>query len=1733
MKNAKRIISLFLAVLMVLSSLAVTTTVSVAAAEDHGTQPTTWWSDNAATGFGGGNGSSSNPWLITTPAELAYFANYVEGGALNSATATVYFKITKALDMSAHQWKPIGYSSADIQTNTFRMAELDGGNNLISGLKLTASAAISGYQYAYGCAMFARISTGATVKNMNLAVKILNPVLTSGTTGAATVVAGLVGTAYANAKVASANVAIDLDVNGTGAKYYYAGAIGRLYGAKINDAATSTSYPSAEGITVTGDINVVPPSSEVFVAGVVGDYQGSSIKNIVNEATITVTSSVSAAVGVGGILATTSSGPTGSGLVNKGAINVTLNGTTGAASNIGGVIGKPAVLRNHMGACKNEGDITVTTAGASIAVGGVVGRAEHKECNFVGFSNSGNIKVTKTNASSNAIVGGIIGYLAGAAAGPKMVNAENTGTITFEVKDGVACAPWVGGLVGVAKHLAISNSVNRGAINVTGVAYTFYLGGILGQQQNGESSSITNTANYGAVSLVDFGTYSAREDRYIGGIVGHIAGPTGVVVSKCVNYGTLHFESVEQGSIGGIVGYLGVDGTIISECTNEGIVEVYNVNNTSHRSLGGIVGQLYKGTIDGCVNNGLVHQAEVVQNANATGGLTGCALNASIVKNSENNGEVRLTCKTGVTNTNELYVGGLIARMDNTAQAIDLTNAGPVNVKVLRGISDGSYIAGGIGRAATSAKVTRVTNEGRVYVTNQDATVTNARLYIGGVANLIGSTVGDTLINKGEVIFDGNKGATLCVGGVLGRAANTSTLINSTNYANVTVNKTGSGGDNQVAGVVGHTLGSCTLQNLTNNGDVTVNAYGGCYVGGIFGVVYATASANTITDCFNSGALRSTSLSSSNNATAGISSRTSAADPAVHGAWVKFENCVNVGFVAKGGLSGNIIGYTQASGQSEIVDANDLNGNGNTTEKIKVIASSYSVSLVNCIGYGSDVKYGLVGSHRTDNLVIENCFGNCEYPISYYNQNLNVLYSNGSGKEVVSVNGKDVSGNQVDYKCAEYAFVRLETLEKARVRLDSLGTEESGIRFDSLIDKQTVDALKAATGVTYTFGTLIAPTQNLNHAAVATQYDKMAAMDAMGGKRYTLVPYAQDFLSVDGNDCFFAGALNNIKEKNFNLSFTAIAYLTVTVGDFTFTFYADYDDANTERARSIAQIAGMAFEDRATEEIVLDGFNYKYPAFERNECYLGNWSVYSNSQLDLLRAWSAYDNTGKQVPDGLSVNGVSIRDYKIVYAQSPIYKTYGSVSGKTLFGDLGDVKFDIVNFSTPTGETVSFGDALLGERYDYDYQTALRLQKLIADKYGVTLEVVPDYDIGANSAITSDDIVTPEGKYEILVGSTNRAKSQSVAIARMSVDQFTLKIEDTSIVVCGGSFGTTWHAVDALEALFATLDSEASYNLKMAGDLSGSYKMQKIATIGDSITRGSQALPDSSSYVKDYGLKGGAYTTFGSNATETYYRYYLSYPANLQRLIWKEAVVYNYGLGGSTVASYYTQNSSWWQDCYNTSNTADVDFDLVFMQHGTNDSGGNGGAYNWSAATKRTFRDGVQGMMDDILKGSPNAKFVFNNIPHRFDSTSVIEPGHGTETKNNLTGGTNEANTMAMADIQRDMVAGFARTGVYKVYLFNMNKYMRDHLVVEGVHCDCQGYNDPADRTSARPTANFDSTGEMAAHSYYFNFNSPYGYSEGTHPNFRGYNKMADGAYSMVQYVLFGGEKPTYMIDVQ
>ena len=307
----------------------------------------------------------------------------------------------------------------------------------------------------------------------------------------------------------------------------------------------------------------------------------------------------------------------------------------------------------------------------------------------------------------------------------------------------------------------------------------------------------------------------------------------------------------------------------------------------------------------------------------------------------------------------------------------------------------------------------------------------------------------------------------------------------------------------------------------------------------------------------------------------------------------------------------------------------------------------------------------------------------------------------------------------------------------------------------------------------------------------------------------------------------------------------------------------------------------------------------------------------------------------------------------------------------------------------------------------------------------------------------------------------------------------------------------------ALKALLGEKAGE-NYNLKMAGDMSARAEdMTIIACVGDSITRGSQGLPDN-----DFGGNSGATNMYGGATAKIYLEQFLSYPANLQRELWQTAYVYNFGRGNSTAGDYgdaanYYANSQEWANCLAASDST-VDFDLVFMMHGTNDSLKAGGAATWDADAKANYRDEVQAMVERILVGSPEATFVLNNVPHRFDTNA---------------GAFGETHNVAMQAIQLETAQYLKDMGI-DIYHYDMNAYTRE--VLAAADCDC--YDGSAD---------IDSADELEAHGAYYNCTTPNGKQDGTHPSYLGYNLIAEGLAAVVDYVVNGAAAPAYMIDLQ
>ena len=440
----------------------------------------------------------------------------------------------------------------------------------------------------------------------------------------------------------------------------------------------------------------------------------------------------------------------------------------------------------------------------------------------------------------------------------------------------------------------------------------------------------------------------------------------------------------------------------------------------------------------------------------------------------------------------------------------------------------------------------------------------------------------------------------------------------------------------------------------------------------------------------------------------------------------------------------------------------------------------------------------------------------------------------------------------------------------------------------------------------------------------------------------------------------------------------------------------------------------------------------------------------------------------------LLLNGVNISSYRIVYAQSPLDKTTGSNTGLTIRGDIGEY--------------------LQGENKecDFDYQTAVRLRDLIKEAYGYELEIVEDAATRAR-----------ESKYEILIGDTNRRSTKTfTALADVALlrDEYvctmsTVAKKTTQYVICGGDYGATWHAIDEIEKFLADNEGNTTAIDLSDVDKKSSYDFKVIATVGDSITRGSQSFPDGNGY----GDATGKAASWGSKATATYFKEYFSYPAVVQRQLWKTHLVFNCAIGGLTVrqytgseSAYYANHTEFKDRCLPASK--DYGIDLVLYMLGTNDIHQEHGASTWNSAARANFTSEVKNVFDKILVNSPDAQFVMMNAPHRCNGHNV------------------SADDLAMRAIQLDTAAQL-KAGGYNVELYDMDTYTATKL------------------SSTGSCASSDK-GELDVHAEYYNINTDTGNPDRTHPNYKGYAKIAEGMLDLIDYKLGEGEAPAYMIEI-
>lgn len=232
----------------------------------------------------------------------------------------------------------------------------------------------------------------------------------------------------------------------------------------------------------------------------------------------------------------------------------------------------------------------------------------------------------------------------------------------------------VGGLVGAAEKLTITNSYNMGTMG----GYE-KVGGLVGNPWL--SLTITNSYNTGSVS----GYW------YIGGLAGSGEEP---VVSGSYNMGAVSGEESVGGLVGGVEGDGNDNDLEVINSYNVGVVTGLNGEAEKCFNVGGLVGRVEAvGTtvVRGSYNTGTVTVSSRNECKNI-GGLVGKNDGLLIIRSSYNEGYV------GDRNVN--YVGGLVGYANDSLNVFNSYNAG-----VLEGNTTmiGYFAGGGVVEKATIA----------------------------------------------------------------------------------------------------------------------------------------------------------------------------------------------------------------------------------------------------------------------------------------------------------------------------------------------------------------------------------------------------------------------------------------------------------------------------------------------------------------------------------------------------------------------------------------------------------------------------------------------------------------------------------------------------------------------------------------------------------------------------------------------------------------------------------------------------------------------------------------------------------------------------------------------------------------------------------------------------------------------------------------------------------------------
>ena len=609
-----------------------------------------------------GEGTAEDPFLIQSAADFAYFAsviNAVEGEAgVNNTVESFkgqYIEMTKSIDLGGHEL----YVGKHIAWNNYQgfFGTFNGNGYVISGIN------IDNTNDGISAALFGCVN-GGTIKNLVIKGSV------TGKQG----VAGLVAYTRGNATIENVTSYVTLTQTGTGENTGMVGGI-------IANEEGELGYPEN---TIIGCVNYGDITAESYIVGGVVGSGGANIKGCVNWGNVITKNG-----NVGGITAETKAVGTIEDCINYGMVK-----TTGTYSEyyVGGIVGR--MRKNSITNCINYGEVYGPIAA------GIIGKTDPTGLNpaIDGCVNYGiicgtitgqiipsNVTANVTNCTSHGLVhlyknapvvsgnGTTITYTCSICKATKVENnvpvwdgsaSDSLATLTDVTPENPAGSVNNPYLISSGADLQyLDNQVTASNTNTYSGKYFKMTNSI---NLNGKSITIGKASGWGGAvfnGIFDGNGYSIVNLKISEETQTHTT-PEGlfhILYSGTIKNLTVHGSASAKGSVGGIVGQ-NHRGTL------ENCVSYVNVTSTEGNAggLAGLFNYFKKesdkpeiGGIDAyiinCVNYG------TVSGATNAGGIAGDA--SGIITDCTNYGDV-----TGKTTAGQIYgcTDGTLTLADGT-----------------------------------------------------------------------------------------------------------------------------------------------------------------------------------------------------------------------------------------------------------------------------------------------------------------------------------------------------------------------------------------------------------------------------------------------------------------------------------------------------------------------------------------------------------------------------------------------------------------------------------------------------------------------------------------------------------------------------------------------------------------------------------------------------------------------------------------------------------------------------------------------------------------------------------------------------------------------------------------------------------------------------------------------------------------------------------------------------------